>query len=104
MSRISPLVCAMVAVARVTSAHADAQPSSPSPAPRAMTLGDAIAYARAHQPQVRAALARVAARKADADVPRAQWQPIVGVTAQLFGATANNTTGTFTTPGFMDIP
>jgi outer membrane protein TolC len=70
-----------------------------------MTLGEAIAFARAHQPQVRAALARVNARKAEADVPRAQWLPVAGVTAQIFGATANNTTGTYVAPGaFMDIP
>lgn len=70
-----------------------------------MTLGEAIAFARAHQPQVRAALARVDARKAEAEVPRAQWLPVAGVTAQIFGATANNTTGTYVSPGgFMDIP
>jgi outer membrane protein TolC len=71
---------------------------------RAMSLDDAIAYARAHQPHVKAALARVAARTADADIPRAEWQPIIGATAQLFGGTTNNTTGTYTTPAFMDIP
>jgi outer membrane protein TolC len=69
-----------------------------------MTLEEAIAYARSHQPEIRAALARVAAQKAEADVPRAQRLPVAGVTAQLYGATANNTTGTFVTPGFMDIP
>ncbi|HEY8074245.1 MAG TPA: TolC family protein, partial [Labilithrix sp.] len=73
-------------------------------APRTMTLDEAVAYARAHQPEVRAALARVNARKVDADVPRAQRLPVAGVTAQLYGATANNTTGTSITPGFMDIP
>jgi outer membrane protein TolC len=30
--------------------------------------------------------------------------PTFGVTAQLFGGTANNTTGTYITPPFMDIP
>ncbi len=69
-----------------------------------MTLPDAIAYARANQPAMRAALARVNAEKAQADVPRSQWLPVIGATAQIFGATANNTTGTFVTPGFMDIP
>ena len=75
-----------------------------APAPRVMTLPDAVAYARAHQPAIRAALARIAAEKAEAEVPRAQWKPLVGVTAQLFGATANNTTGTYVAPSFMGIP
>ena len=70
-----------------------------------MTLAEAIEFARGHQPQIRAALARVAARKAESEIPRAQWLPVAGVTAQLFGATANNTTGTYVSPGaFMDIP
>ncbi len=71
---------------------------------RTMTLEEAIAHARAHQPEVKAALARVAARKAEAEEPRAQRLPVAGVTAQLFGATANNTTGTYVTPGLLDIP
>lgn len=69
-----------------------------------MALSEAVAYARAHQPAIRAALARVLAQKAEAEVPRAQWAPVVGVTGQVFGATANNTTGTYVTPSFMDIP
>lgn len=75
-----------------------------SPATRAMSLPDAVAYARAHQPAMRAALARVRVREAEARVPSAQWLPIVGVTAQLFGGTSNNTTASYLTPGFMDIP
>jgi outer membrane protein TolC len=69
-----------------------------------MSLADAIAYARTHQPAVLAGIARVAARKEAANVPRAQWQPLIGVSAQLFGATANNTTGTYVSPAYMDIP
>ncbi len=87
-------------------------PAGPGPAPevgapaapRAMSLEEALVFARAHQPEIRAALARVAAEQSSAGIPRAQWLPVVGVTAQLFGATANNTTGTFVTPGFMDLP
>jgi outer membrane protein TolC len=76
-----------------------------APGVRTITLDEAIAFARTHQPEIRAALSRIAARKAEADVPRAQWLPTFGVTAQLFGATANNTTGTYVSPGnFMDIP
>ncbi len=75
------------------------------PAPlHAMSLGEALAYAGAHQPAVRAALARIEAQKAQAKIPASQWYPTVGATAQLFAATANNTTGTYVSPGFMDIP
>ena len=41
---------------------------------------------------------------ADASIPSGQWLPTTGVTAQIFGATANNTTGTYVAPWFMDVP
>jgi outer membrane protein TolC len=69
-----------------------------------MTLPDALAHARSHQPEIRVALARIDARGAEAEVARADWYPVVGGTAQLFGATANNTTGTYVGPGVMDLP
>lgn len=86
-----------------TVAHAETQFSSENP-PRAMTLGDAIAYAKAHQPAVRAATARIAAQKAFADVPRAQWLPRFGATGQVFEATANQTTASYVTPALPDLP
>lgn len=73
------------------------------PASRVMTLSEAIAHARAHQPAMRAAMARVAAQKEAARVPRAQWLPSVGVTAQIFAATANNTSGTYVGAPFVDV-
>ena len=77
----------------------------PPPAPvHSMNLAEALAYARAHQPAVLAAVARIRAQAEQANVPRSQWYPTVGVTAQLFAATANNTTGTYVSPGQMDIP
>jgi outer membrane protein TolC len=83
---------------------AETAASSVAPA-RAITLPEALAYARAHQPQIRAALAEVAARRAEAGIPRAEWYPVLGATAQLFGMTANNTTATYVSPGrFMDVP
>lgn len=83
---------------------AAARADSPSTL-RAMTLDDAIAFARAHQPEVRVAMARVAAQREQANVPRSQWLPVAGATAQIFALTANNTTGTYVSPGsFMDIP
>jgi len=72
--------------------------------PRAITLADALAYARAHQPAIRAGLARVEAERANAEVPRAQWLPLIGATAQIYGATANNTTGTYLPTTSVDIP
>jgi outer membrane protein len=101
-----------VAVA-VVSRSANAQPARatvaelarPDPTLRSFTLDEALTYARAHQPQLRSAVARVAAEQEAAEVPRAEWYPTLGATAQLFGGTANNTTGTYVAPGGgMDIP
>jgi outer membrane protein len=96
------LACALVVATR----SASAEPSAASdPALRSMSLDEAISYARAHQPELRAAIARVAAEQQAAEIPRAEWLPTIGATAQLFGATANNTTGTYVAPGGgMDIP
>jgi outer membrane protein TolC len=71
---------------------------------KVLTLPEAIAYARAHQPSIRLAVARVAAEEQSAKIPGGQWFPSVGVTAQLYGATANNTTGTFLNEPFVDAP
>ncbi len=72
--------------------------------PRAVTLDEAIAYARTHQPSLRAALARVDAARAAAEVPRARWLPTIGASAELLGATANNTTASTLSPGSLDLP
>jgi outer membrane protein TolC len=53
---------------------------------------------------VRAALAHVREEEAKAAVPRARYLPVVGVTAQLVGGTANNTTASYLTPPFVDLP
>jgi outer membrane protein TolC len=102
--RACVLVLASLALASEAHAEPTAAPVDATGAARVVTLAEALSFARAHQPQLRAALARVAAQKAEAAVPRAGWLPTAGVTAQLFGATANNTTGTSVTPPFMDIP
>jgi outer membrane protein len=77
---------------------------APGPAPRPMTLSDALVYAHEHQPAIRTALARVVARAEQAKVPSGQWLPVVGVTGQLLGGTANNTTASYVTTDFIDIP
>jgi outer membrane protein len=100
------IVAALVSIAALTcAASAGAQPDAPVPAPpppHAMTLPQAIAYARANQPAVKMALAHIDVEKADAEVPRAAWLPLVGATAQIFGGTANNSTAIYST--FMNIP
>ncbi|HEX8951933.1 MAG TPA: TolC family protein, partial [Polyangia bacterium] len=71
---------------------------------RAVTLPEALAYARERQPRIKSALAEYQARRAEARLPRAQWLPQLGATAQLFVATANNTTASYLTVPEMDIP
>jgi outer membrane protein TolC len=71
---------------------------------RAMTLEEALAHARAHHPALKSALSRVEAAAADARVPRAQWLPAVGATAQAFEGTTNNTTASYVGVRGVDIP
>jgi outer membrane protein TolC len=75
-----------------------------SPNLQTVTLEQALTYARAHQPQIRSALAEYEARRADARVPRGQWLPQVGATAQIYAATANNTTASYLGVPEVDIP
>ncbi|HEX2659036.1 MAG TPA: TolC family protein [Polyangia bacterium] len=74
---------------------ATATPSLPAQPLRAMTLAQALAYARAHQPALARAAARVAAAQADTRIARARWLPAVGATAQALEGTANNTTASY---------
>ncbi len=90
--------------ARAQDAPSDAPPLPLTPASRTMSLPDAVAYARAHQPSIRAALSRVSERMAEARVPTGQWLPTIAATAQLYGMTANNTTATYLSTQFMDVP
>jgi outer membrane protein len=96
--RILGALVAGVALGAATPAHADPPPV------KAMTLTEALAYARAHQPAIRAAMARVAAQQEEARVPRAAWLPSVGATLQGFAMTANNSTGTYVGAPFVDVP
>ncbi|MES1207366.1 MAG: TolC family protein, partial [Pseudomonadota bacterium] len=68
------------------------------------TLAEALAYARSHQPAVLASLARVQAERANAQVPRAQYYPLLGVTAQLVEGTTNNTTASYLADPFVELP
>jgi outer membrane protein TolC len=69
-----------------------------------MSLDEALAFAREHQPLVRVAQARIAAAKAAGAVPGAQWRPQIGLIAQLYAATANNTTGSVLSDPAVDLP
>jgi outer membrane protein len=94
-----------VAPVRAEALEGSPAPSIDVPHPvRSVTLGEALAYAHAHQPSVRAALARASARMAEAKIPSGRWLPTVGVTAQIFGMTANNTTASYVSPGTPDLP
>ena len=81
-----------------------AQSLAAGDASRAMTLSEALAFARSHQPAVRAALARIEAQAQQARIPSAQWYPQIAASAQLFAATAHNTTGTYVSAPSIDIP
>lgn len=77
---------------------------APTSTPRVISIADAMAYAHANQPAIRAALSQVKERGEAAKIPTAQWLPHVGITGQLIGGTTNNTTASYITPSFMDIP
>jgi outer membrane protein len=79
-------------------------PSAEAAGPRKVTLAEAIDYALKNQPAVKAALARVAARQAEVAIPRGQWLPSVGLTAQLLVGTANNTTASYLGAALVPIP
>ena len=105
MLRVFP---SLTASALLLATHALAQPPSPDAPPpvagvRAMRLDQALAYAMAHQPQVLAAEARVAAARADARVPWSQWYPTIGAAAEVTAGTTNNTTASLVNPGVVDV-
>jgi outer membrane protein len=111
-------VVALASSLGATHARAQTPPTQPAPAPPAsesppidvghptlaLTMAQALEYAHAHQPAIRAALARVSARMEEAKIPSGQWLPTVGVTAQLFAMTANNTTATYVPSAAVDLP
>jgi len=94
------LVGAAVSITTAISAPSRAAPEQPSAvvltaAQHAMTLDEALRYARAHQPSLQGALARVAAAAADTRIPRAQWLPTFGATVQGIAGTTNNSTASY---------
>ncbi|MDI1448493.1 TolC family protein [Polyangium sp. 6x1] len=71
---------------------------------RALSLREAITYAEKRNPDLLSARARVQAARAAASVPRAQWLPSVGATAQIIGSTVNNSTATVLSNPRVDLP
>lgn len=69
-----------------------------------MTLSEALAYARQHQPTLRAAQARIEVAKRAAQSVRAEWLPQLGATAQIFYGTMNNSTAMFLGVRTTDLP
>lgn len=69
-----------------------------------MSLSDAMAYARQHQPSLRSAQARVDLAKRAASVVRAEWMPQVGATAPAFYGRVNNSTASFLAVRTLDLP
>jgi outer membrane protein TolC len=69
-----------------------------------MSLPQALEYALAHQPSLRAAKARAQAALAEAAVPRAKWFPQLGASAQLIVGSVNNTSAMYDAPAVMDVP
>jgi outer membrane protein len=103
-----PLLCGVAGLSAVglssARASADVATDEASAALRAVTLDEALAYARAHQPDLRAALAHVGALRAQAEVPRSAWYPTVGVTAQINLGTTNNTTSSYVSVPYVNLP
>lgn len=69
-----------------------------------MTLTEALAYSREHQPEIKQALAEIAARQAEARVPRAGWLPRANMQAQLLIGTNNTTTSSYINVRGVEVP
>ena len=92
----SPLAAGVLLLALATAARASAL--------RALTLPQALDYAREHQPSLVAARARISASAAAAEIPRGLSLPHVDASAQVFGATANNSTAAYVHAYGLDVP
>ena len=68
-----------------------------------LSLREAIAYARAHQPSIAAARARVEVARAEARIPNAAYGVRIAGAAEVLAGTNNNTTGSYATLGILDV-
>lgn len=107
-TRLSALVllwaASSVMAAPPTTASEPALSASAMTALPTMTLSEALAYARQHQPTLRAAQARIEVAKRAAQSVRAEWLPQLGATAQIFYGTMNNSTAMFLGVRTTDLP
>jgi outer membrane protein len=94
--------CAVVVVVACTAGRLHAQEAKPPEVP-VLTLREAIAFARTHQPSLAAARARAEAAREQARVPRAALVPTVTAAAEGLIGTANNTTASYATLGDLDV-
>lgn len=109
-----PIVWMLISLAAAQAArpvaHAQAVAGEPKEYARAtlgiatMTLAQALAYSRVHQPSLRAAQARIAVAQRAASALRAEWLPQLGASAQLFYGTMNNSTAMFLGVRTVDLP
>jgi len=98
------LLAALLLPGSVVQAQALTSTTSPVPSVPAVTLAEALDYARTHQPELRAARERFLAVAADARIPSAQWLPSIGATAQVVASSANNSTATVLASRDVDLP
>jgi outer membrane protein len=100
---VSSRVRFAVVISALTAGTASAAPALDTSIP-VMSLPDALAYARAHQPRIRAALAELEVRRRDARVAGARWLPRIGMTAQILAGTSNNTSASYLNVRDVDLP
>ncbi len=77
---------------------ARSEPASP------IALRAAIAYARAHQPSIAAARARVEVARAQAEIPAAAYAIRIAGAAEVLVGSNNNSTASYGTLGLLDLP
>lgn len=72
---------------------------------RSLSLDDALAFARVHQPRLEVARARLEVAENRAREPGAEWLPRFGVTAQVVGSSNNNSATNWQgSRGVVDLP
>lgn len=79
-------------VAAAPASESAGGPLLPALEVRAMTLAEALEFARSHQPDLMVVQERLRAAEVRLEVPRAGWLPQVGAMAQLNAGTSNNST------------
>lgn len=93
----------LIAIALVLAGLSPALATDAAQPVQAMSLEQALRYARAHQPQIRSALAELQARYAEAKIPRAEWMPRVGAVLELVGGSNNDSTAVFINVREVDL-